>query len=223
MKILVTNDDSVKAPGLAALARHALDYGAVIIIAPLTEQSAKSHAINIKTGFEIKQYDIGIAAETYYCDSTPADCVRSAHFALQKRFDIVFSGINNGYNLGEDIIYSGTVAAAMAGVFLGKKALAFSAANYAEVSPKVFASIMDYINLKKVFGVSRLLNINIPPAPRGIKITKQGKTQFKTEFVQENGLWHQRGYHRYELDDDINTDVWAVSNDYISITPLASC
>src|SRR5690606_763523 len=127
MKILITNDDSIRARGLWELARLSKKYGDVKVLAPAFEQSGKSHAINIHAGIRMEKYaheDI----EAYSFDSTPADCVRVACFGLAWDFDIVFSGINCGLNLGEDIFYSGTCAAATEAALLGKKAVAFSAA-----------------------------------------------------------------------------------------------
>ncbi|MCK9536001.1 MAG: 5'/3'-nucleotidase SurE [Bacilli bacterium] len=221
MRILVTNDDSVRAEGLKVLANLAAIYGEVLVVAPFEEQSAQSHSINIKNGFRLEQFEIGLKIDTYFCDSTPADCVRAAHYALRKPFDIVLSGINNGFNLGEDITYSGTVAAAVEAAFLGKKTIAFSAAvGKTHMTKELFVRIIDYFKLHHLFDYCDIYNINIPDNPRGIKITRQGKTHFYTEFVNHKNLWYQKGYHRYYLEKEIPTDVWAINNGFISVTPL---
>ena len=107
MRILVTNDDGVNAQGIKILANVAKKFGEVVCVAPIYEQSGKSHCIDIKEPFVVKKYnDILPEVKTYVVDSTPADCVRIAYYYLKEDFDIVFSGINNGYNLGEDILYS---------------------------------------------------------------------------------------------------------------------
>jgi len=221
MKILITNDDSITAGGLQNLIQLAKDYGEIKIVAPLVEQSAKSHSINIVEGISIEEYNLGIVEKTYSCDSTPADCVRAAHFALDLSFDIVFSGINNGFNVGEDISYSGTVAAAVEAVFLKKKAIAFSTnPGQPIVSQETFKTIMDFIKRNKLFDYCDLYNINIPAKAKEIKLTYQGKTNFYTQFVKKQNLWFQKGYHRYELDKNEPSDVWAINNNYISITPI---
>jgi len=222
MKILVTNDDSIKSEGLRVLTNLAKKYGEVFVVAPLNEHSAQSHGINVKGGLTIQQVDIGLNVETYTCDSTPADCVRSAIFGLNKEFDIVFSGINNGPNLGEDIAYSGTVAAATEAALMGKKAIAFSSFvdSFESVVP-VFDEIMDYFTKFKLLDKGIIYNVNIPISPKGIKLTKQGSTHFDTRFEKEGDLFFQRGNHRYDLDkDNIDSDVWAIVKNYISITPL---
>ena len=221
MRILVTNDDSVKAEGLKTLAHLASSYGEVFIVAPLAEQSGKSHSINIRGGFKFERYEIDLNFEAYYCDSTPADCVRTTYYALKKPFDIVLSGINNGFNLGEDIIYSGTVAAAVEAAFLKKKAIAFSApVGKTNITEDSFTLIIDYFKSQHLFDYCNIYNVNVPDDPNGIVITRQGRTHFFTEFVNRNNLWYQNGYHRYYLENEVPTDVWAINNGYISITPL---
>ncbi|HHZ17679.1 MAG TPA: 5'/3'-nucleotidase SurE [Acholeplasmataceae bacterium] len=219
-RILITNDDSIDARGIRQLADCAAAYGEVFIVAPLTEQSAQSHAINIKTGFAIERY-ADFAHEAYRCASTPADCVRAAHFALKKPFDFVISGINNGFNVGEDIAYSGTVAATVEAAFLGKKAIAVSAYPGAEsLDAGVLAEIAEFFKTRQLFCFCDVYNINIPERPRGIMITRQGQTHFDTAFVRDGDLWRQVGKAHFELERTERTDVWAVFNGYVSITPL---
>ena len=221
MKILVTNDDSITSEGLLILAKAAKKYGEVFVVAPKYEQSAKSHAINVRHGFAIEPYELGIGIEAYTCDSTPADCVRSAVYGLNKDFDIVFSGINNGLNVGQDIFYSGTVAAATEGVLEGKKAIAFSVIPHGfEFSVDAIDSIMEYFLKNQLLKYGNLYNVNIPKQQQGIKITKQGNTFFDTRFELVEALYYQRGNPRFHLDKDTETDVWAVENNYISISPL---
>jgi 5'-nucleotidase len=221
MRILITNDDSVYAEGLAVLAKLAQDYGEVFIIAPLKGQSAKSHAINVQGGFSIESIDLGLEVETYACDSTPADCVRSAKWGLHKEFDLVFSGINSGLNVGEDISYSGTVAAATEAALLGKMGIAFSASETGLCyATRVFGRIMDYIMCGNLLGVGKLYNINVPDNPKEIMITRQGSTHFDTWFEKKSDLYYQKGHHQYHLENDEHTDTWAVSHGYISVTPL---
>ena len=152
MRYLITNDDGINATGLKILAKIAKNFGDVICVAPLTEQSAKSHGLNIRTTYSVEQVaDIIPGVKSYAVDSTPADCVRVAHYYLNIDYDIVLSGINNGYNLGEDIMYSGTLGAAEEGVLLGKKGIAFSAArNKFEGLEEALCNIFQYINNEKL-------------------------------------------------------------------------
>ena len=126
MRILVTNDDGIRAPGIEILANWARKLGEVTIIAPKTEQSAKSHSINIHTPFEARKVDWIDGIECYSVDSAPADCVRFAFSGLGREFDLVLSGINKGLNLGEDIAYSGTLAAVFEAAYYKCRAIAFS-------------------------------------------------------------------------------------------------
>lgn len=221
MRILITNDDSVYAEGLAALVKLARDYGDVFVIAPLHGQSAKSHAINVHGGFSIEPVDVGLDVETYACDSTPADCVRSAKWGLHREFDLVFSGINRGLNVGEDIAYSGTVGAATEAALLGKTGIAFSASETGlHDAVRVFGKIMDYIFRNNLLGTGKLYNINVPDNPQEIMITRQGSTHFDTWFEKCSDLYYQKGHDRYHLETDEHADTWAVFHSYISITPL---
>lgn len=223
MKILITNDDSIDCEGLRILTRRAQQYGAVTVVAPKHEQSAKSHAINVRSGFEITAREAGLGVPSYVCDSTPADAVRAAKYGLGLDFEIVFSGINNGFNLGEDILYSGTVSAAMEAVLMGKKAIAFSVApgDYAS-GDAAFDEVMAFILNNSLLECGDLFNVNIPKNHRGIRMTKQGNTNFDTRFEQEESLFFQRGHHRYHLDENEHDDVWAIEHGYISVSPLSA-
>lgn len=223
MRILITNDDSIYSEGIKILVEAAKKYGEVLVVAPKSEQSAKSHAINVRTGFEIEVCDVGLGVPSFTVDSTPADAVRSAKFGLGQDFDLVFSGVNSGFNLGEDILYSGTVSAAMEAVLMGKQALAFSVAPHDfQTAADSLTMVLDYVFQNHLFNFGSLFNINIPNAPQGIKLTKQGNTNFDTRFEKEQRLFYQRGHHRYHLDGDSENDVWAVSHQLVSITPLSA-
>ena len=129
-KILITNDDSYKSIGLKKLVKSAMRYGEVYVVAPKFQQSGKSHSLILRHSYECKKVeDIYPGVNTWYVDATPADCVRTAKFYLNLDIDVVFSGINEGYNIGDDIIYSGTTAAATEGALAGYKSIAFSTAH----------------------------------------------------------------------------------------------
>lgn len=223
MKILVVNDDSIKANGLKFLAEKAKNFGEVVVVAPKEEQSGRSHAINIKQGIKFSQIeDLVEGVKTYVIDSTPADCVRFATYYLQYEYDIVFSGVNDGYNLGEDIMYSGTVGGASEGALSKKKGIAFSSERGDLSSAvKYFDMTMDYIIKNNLFRKGNLFNVNFPINAKGIKITHQGNTHFDTRFELNGSEVIPKGRPYFEKDfEKVNSDVTAILNEYISITPI---
>ena len=146
MRILITNDDGVNSPVLPKVARFARRFGEVTVIAPKVEQSGMSHAIDFIHPIEIKKVMIAPDVEAYSLDSTPADCVRFGVLGLKEHFDLVLSGINRGYNLGSDIVYSGTVAAIFEAARLGVKGIALSAEpSHYEAAAEQLPEIFDYI------------------------------------------------------------------------------
>ena len=223
MRILITNDDGVFAPGIKLLAEWARGLGEVTVVAPKNEQSGKSHAINFTTPIEIKRVELMDGVEAYSCDSTPADCVRYGIMGLKRSYDLVLSGINRGVNLGVDVIYSGTVAAIFEAAYWNHNALAISTyPDSAENASRALDSIYNYIKEKKLFDYNPIYNVNIPEASRGIKITKQGSPYFDDGFKPlGNDMYIQTGER---LDDefptDLSRDTVAVENGYISISPL---
>lgn len=222
MRILITNDDGIKAEGLKILVEKAQKYGEVFVVAPLHEQSAKSHSICVRKGIKIEESNYFPGLKTYIVDSTPADCVRYAAYGLKEEFDVVFSGVNHGFNLGDDIMYSGTVAGASEGALVGKKAIAFSShwQGY-EGALEYFDEVMEYINTFKLLDKADILNVNFPRIVEGIALTQQGYTHYDSHFVHENGEYFQKGTPHFELEkENIDSDVSAAYNNKISITPL---
>ncbi|HHX80804.1 MAG TPA: 5'/3'-nucleotidase SurE [Acholeplasmataceae bacterium] len=221
MKILITNDDSINSPGLWELVKLSKKYGEIKVIAPTYEQSGKSHGINIHDHLHLKKIE-NEELECYSLNSTPADCVRAAYFGFGWDFDIVFSGINRGLNIGEDIFYSGTCAAATEAAMLGKMGIAFSTVtNSFDTFVSEFDSVMDFILSKDLLKKGSLYNINVPQEVKGIKFTFQGQNHYDTRFIFEKDHFIQRGTHHYEKEkENINSDVWAIYNNYISVTPL---
>ena len=224
MRVLVTNDDGINSYGLKILVKFAQKFGDVICVAPTKEQSGKSHCIVIKEPFKVEQCeDIIEGVPTYTVDSTPADCVRVAQYYLMEEFDIVFSGINNGYNLGEDILYSGTVGAASEGVLCGKKAIAFSTCRgcFKNIKDEL-ERIINYINDQKLLDMHYFWNINICDTPLGIKLTYQGKTYFDAYYdeVEKKHILSKGGPDLSKEKERKGSDVNAIYNNYISITPL---
>lgn len=223
MKILITNDDGIGAPALPHLVRWAKKLGEVTVVAPKTEQSGRSQAIDFYREIEIKPYSLPEECEAWAVASTPADCVRFAVLGLHKQYDLVLSGINRGYNLGHDIVYSGTVGAIFEGARLGIPGIALS--TEADVFEPVLAEldgVYDYITKKGLMNHANLLNVNIPPKKsRGICITMQGGAFFHDAFIHRgNDMYAQIGDFKYGDGEDLSQDLHAVRDGYISISPL---
>lgn len=225
MRILITNDDGIYAEGLALLVEKAKKYGEVFVIAPKEEQSAKSHSINIKSEIECKKIDLFEGVTSYCISSSPADCVRFAYYGLKLDYDIVFSGVNKGLNLGEDIMYSGTCAAIFETESTKKLGIAFSCEKDSfEGFIKYFDDVMDYFIKNNLFEYNLIYNVNFPKHSNGILITKQGGCNFDTFFESKDGVWYyQKGIPTFENSKEkLHLDTSAIMNGYISITPLTS-
>ena len=224
LKILITNDDGINAEGLKYLVEHAKKYGEIVVVAPKYEQSAKSHAIEIRHNLELKKVDLFDGVDSYSFDSTPADCVRVARFGLGLNFDLVISGINKGYNMGEDIWYSGTVAACFEAKSTKSKAIAFSVCKSSNEGFKYFDEVMTYILDNNLLEYGNIYNVNMPKESKGIRITRQGGAIFNTTFTEVEKDMYFAGGSRIDCTniDEIMFDNICVANNYISITPLTA-
>ena len=222
MRILVTNDDGIRAPGLEILANWARKLGDVTVVAPKVEQSAKSHSINIHTAFEVKKVSCLDGIDCYSVDSSPSDCVRFAYNGLNMKFDLVLSGINKGINVGEDIAYSGTDAAIFEAAYFKCKAIAFSTIPETyEWAEKYLDSCYEHIIRNKYLDHNLIWNVNIPENPKGILLTRQGSAFYKDIFKEvESGMYIACGYSIYQGTKNLDEDLDAIMNGYISITPL---
>ena len=224
MKILITNDDGVFAPALPKLIRWAQKYGEVITVAPKVEQSGKSHAIDFMHPQEIKQVEIAPDLTAWSMDSTPADCVRFALDQYGHDFDLIISGINRGYNLGADIVYSGTVGAIFEGIRQGIPGIALSGFPTTHIDAiDHLDRVMDYITSNRLLSHNPLYNVNIPPEAGDIRITRQGGIYFTDRFVAiGNDMYIQEGEPDIGDLSDQSVDIAAVHSGYISITPLSA-
>lgn len=222
MRILITNDDGIRAEGLLPLVRWAKGLGEVTVAAPLYEQSAKSHGIEIHKPFTVQPMALEEGVTAYAVDSTPADCVRFAVLGLGMTFDLVLSGVNRGYNIGTDIMYSGTVAAASEAALLGIPSLALSTSpeNYLQVMEQLPA-VMAYIQDNGLLERHPTYNVNVPPAPKGVCITRQGGPYFSDAFPAiGEGLYQAQGLCVHKNGGDLSLDTDATISGYISVMPL---
>ena len=225
MKILITNDDGIENKGIRLLAQWAKKLGEVTVVAPKTEQSAKSHAIEFVKPIEIKKTNFLDGVTAYAMDSTPADCVRFAVLGLKEKYDLVLSGINKGVNLGADIVYSGTVGAVFEAGRLGLKAIAFSAfPDGQEIAAGYLDEVYAYLQERNLLQETPIFNINIPNEVKGIRITYQGTPYFCDSFALMAGsedMYEQIGSPvPDEYPDDLHRDTVATVRGYISVTPL---
>lgn len=222
MRILITNDDGLNAPVLPHLIRWARKLGEVTVVVPKVEQSGKSHAIDFTRPIEIKEVSLADDVTVWSMDSTPADCVRFAVLGKKWEFDLIISGINRGFNLGKDIVYSGTCGAIFEGARLGIKGIALSTdpTTY-EAAIARLDSLWAFIEEKKLLDKNNLYNINIPKDDNGIVFTRQGGIYFYDEFVYlGDDMYEQRG-GLVETDSfDLTLDTDAIRHDYLSISPL---
>lgn len=233
VSILVTNDDGIDAPGIAALVKELKRIASITVVAPDKQQSAVGHAITMNYPLRVKEYSKNGKFFGYAVQGTPADCVKIAVRALlAKPPDLVVSGINHGSNTAISVIYSGTVSAATEGTVLGIPSIAVSLTTY-KPSPDFsyaakIARRLALLVLKKGLPHRTLLNVNVPALPeskiKGVLVTKQSSALWNDTFD------HRRdpgGVDYYWLtgelnntDTDISYDETAVRRGYVSITPI---
>lgn len=208
-------------------------YGEIIIVAPCTPMSGVSHAITMRNPVFIEKTKIFNEYDAYCCSGTPADCVKFANGnLLETPPDLLVSGINHGSNASVNMLYSGTVAAAVEGALYGIPSIAFSSLNYHEeadmsLCKRVVHEVMQTIDIK-LLTKYHLLNINIPDIQeehyRGLKFCRQSLAHWKESFRQEVSV---NGKKTFWLtgefvcnDKDIDTDIWALENNYASVVPV---
>jgi len=238
MRILLTNDDGIGSPGLGALARSLGEQADVVVVAPATNQSAVARGITIRDALEVERVEVEGAVEAYALRGTPVDCVRFAEAGLSgPRPEVVVAGANLGLNLGDDVTYSGTVAAAMEGVLLGLPGLAVSQQSLAGEIHHIDGGEYDFAGamalappLAVALGEGRLgrdvlLNLNVPrPTVRGIRSARLGRRIWgdQIELIEEDGPW--RRFRLYTRDSDYHrefgTDFEALADGYATLTVL---
>ncbi|WP_339665285.1 5'/3'-nucleotidase SurE [Maribacter arcticus] len=233
--ILVTNDDGITAPGLRMLVSIMKTIGEVVVVAPDSPQSGMGHAITLDSTLYSKKLTIDLDSEgidEYSCSGTPADCVKLAlQELLPKKPDICVSGINHGSNSSINVIYSGTMSAAIEAGIEGIPAIGFSLCDYTWEAD--FSQAKDFIftivteALKNGIPKGTVLNVNIPKLKKnklkGIKICRQAKANWKEKFDKRTNPMGKVYYWltgEFELlDKGEDTDEWALANGYISVVP----
>lgn len=231
--ILVTNDDGIAARGIKTLIDVAKEIGEVVVVAPDSPQSGQGHAITLEQPLRLYKVDLFEGVEAYECSGTPVDCVKLAKNVLLKdrEVSLCVSGINHGSNASINIIYSGTLSAAMEASLEGVPSIGFSFLNF---SPRADFSeargfvktIMEYV-LANGMSQGNLWNVNIPDLPakeiKGVKVCRQADSRWVEEFVEAVDPRGQKYYWltgRFVNEDNAeDTDIWALENNYISVVP----
>lgn len=228
MNILVVNDDGIQSPWLAILAKAASHYGRVFVSAPLYEQSAKSHSITVRGPMEIRTLEPLLGSvKTIAVAGTPADSVRAGLKVFEEEMDLVLSGINFGANLAMDVLYSGTVAAALEAAVNHVPAIAFSAPNVLDL-PYLYdetVKLLDELIEHQVYLNTDILNVNFPHPQHkkvlGVRMTKQGKRIQHLEYMKSDKPdLYKFAYSEINFKEDDDSDMTAYREGYVSITPL---
>ena len=239
MNVLITNDDGIDAPGLWALAEEVSRIASVLIVAPDREQTGVGTSITLHQPLRVKKVKSAITGvESYSTEGTPADSVIvGVRMLWQDKVDMVLSGINEGPNLGKDVLVSGTVGAALQAHNCGLPALAVSIAAIENIDFSVAARLAALLSKKVASGKlpqSILLNINLPNLPlaelKGIDITRLGNSGYTEDFAVNKVAGHYDARRIYcwitpmatDLREEQGTDIWALRNNRISITPIGS-
>lgn len=231
-KILITNDDGIAAPGIKALTEVMQELGAIYIVAPDSAQSGMGHAITINSTLELKHIPRFLGTENAYsCTGTPVDCVKMGiHELMKTKPDLCVSGVNHGSNSSINVIYSGTMSAAVEGGIEGVPSIGFSLCDYSWDAN--FENIKPFIKkialkvLEKGLPEGVILNVNFPKTDqiKGVKICRQAKAAWEEEFDKRTNpmgkeyYWLTGKFVNHDKGED--TDEWALANDYISIVPV---
>jgi len=230
--ILVVNDDGITAPGIKALMDAMKEIGNVVVVAPDSPQSGMGHAITIGSPLRLDKVDIYEDVESYSCSGTPVDCVKLAVNKIfkGKKPDLCVSGINHGLNNSINILYSGTMSAAVEGAIESIPSIGFSLDDYTLQAD--FSHCIKYVKeialqvLQNGLPAATLLNVNFPNGAgiKGIKICRQANAKWAEEFDERMDP-HKRPYYWltgvFQLNDTgEETDVWALDNNYVSVVPV---
>lgn len=232
MRILLSNDDGILAKGLVVLERACESLGELYVVAPDREQSATSHSLTLHHPLR----PVRLGERRWQIDGTPTDCVMIAcESLLETRPDFVISGINHGPNMGEDVLYSGTVAAAMEGLALGIPSIAVSFAGSVlradallDTQVEMLRTLLARLTSLTSFPADTLLNVNLPNVAaddvKGIRLTRLGRRVFSDSIAKMKDPWGREilwiGGGSVEWSGPIDSDFRAVHDGYVSVTPL---
>ncbi|HEY0679210.1 MAG TPA: 5'/3'-nucleotidase SurE [Chitinophagaceae bacterium] len=232
--ILVTNDDGITAPGIKNLVEAVKDLGKVVVVAPDKPQSGMGHAITIGSPLRLHQVHDFEGIEAYQCTGTPVDCVKLAvDKVLHRKPDLCLSGINHGANHSINVIYSGTMSAAVEAAIESIPSIGFSLLDYSieadftgarKFARQIVEQMLTVRNLEK----HMVLNVNFPAVDvnliKGIKMCRQAYAKYEEDFLERHDP-HGRRYfwltgEFVNLDKGKDTDVWALKNNYVSVVPV---
>ncbi len=231
MRILITNDDGIHAPGLFSIANHLQKIAEITVVAPERQQSATSHSITLHKPLHVNSVKWGNSITAYQVNGTPADCVKIALGVLcEISPDIVISGINSGANLGSDIIYSGTASAAAEAALQGKPAIACSLTR----PPYDFTASVEFVEkiistvMKEGIPTQTYLNVNIPPGTideiRGIRVTQTGVRTYRNLYEKRmdpiGRIYYWQAGELVDTENAPDTDIAAVKDGFVSVTPI---
>jgi 5'-nucleotidase len=231
--ILITNDDGVTAPGIMNLVEAVKDLGKIVVVAPDKPQSGMGHAITIGQPLRLHKIHTIDNVETWSCTGTPVDCVKLAvDKVLHRKPDICLSGINHGANHSINVIYSGTMSAAVEAAIESIPSIGFSLLDYSIEADFTGARKYVRIIVEKMLSTSldkhTVLNVNIPSVPvellKGFKICRQAYAKYVEDFIERHDP-HGRQYYWLtgefiNFDKGKDTDVWALANNYVSVVPV---
>jgi 5'-nucleotidase len=231
--ILVTNDDGISAPGIRNLIEAVKDLGKVVVVAPDKPQSGMGHAITIGIPLRLNKVNLFGDIEAYQCTGTPVDCVKLAvDKVLHHKPDICISGINHGANHSINVIYSGTMSAAVEAAIESIPSIGFSLLDYSLeadfTAARKYARMIVEQMLQTPSDKHIVLNVNIPSMPvddiKGVKICRQAYAKYEEDFIERHDP-HGRKYYWLtgefvNFDEGTDTDVWALANNYVSIVPV---
>lgn len=231
--ILITNDDGISAPGILNLVEAVKDLGKIVVVAPDKPQSGMGHAITIGQPLRLHAVHLFEAIEAYQCSGTPVDCVKLAvDKILHRKPDLCLSGINHGANHSINVIYSGTMSAAMEAGIESIPSVGFSLLDYSIEADfeaaRHYARIIVEKLLQEPEDKHLVLNVNFPKSPkeliRGIKVCRQAYAKYEEDFIERNDPTGRKYYwltgEFVNFDKGKDTDVWALQNNYVSVVPV---
>lgn len=232
--LLVTNDDGIFAPGIRVLVEEMRSFGRVLVVAPDKPQSAMGHAITVHHYLRLEKTHLIDGVEAWKCSGTPVDCVKLAIYKLlgNNKPDLLVSGVNHGSNISINVLYSGTMSAAVEGAMEGIPSIGFSLmdhgidASFTHVRP-VIREVTAHV-LKHGVAPGTCLNVNVPTEERGpikgLRTCRQAKANWEDDFETRTDptgkeyYWLRGQFKNHDTGTD--TDVWAVENGYVSVVPV---